>query len=51
MLPPELVAAEPLLGGSFLNNFTYKVDIGKEQLHLARIGGNDPADTKKPGAR
>lgn len=37
VLPPELVAAEPLLGGSFLNAFTYKVDVGKEELHLSRI--------------
>lgn len=37
VLPPELVAAEPLLGGSFLNAFTYKIDVGKEELHLSRI--------------
>jgi len=37
VLPPELVAAEPLLGGTFLNSFTYKVDIAKEELHLSRI--------------
>ena len=37
VLPPELVAAEPLLGGSFLNAYSYKIDIGKEELHLSRI--------------
>jgi aspartyl protease family protein len=51
VLPPELVAAEPLLGGSFLNNFTYKLDIGREELHLARIGAADGKDPKKPGTR
>jgi clan AA aspartic protease (TIGR02281 family) len=55
ILPAELVAAEPCLGGSFLNNFTFKLDTGKEQLHLAKIGGNDPTkdpkkDPKKPAA-
>jgi hypothetical protein len=51
ILPPELVAAQPLLGGSFLNNFTYKLDVAKEELHLARIGGDPKDTTKKPGAK
>ena len=51
ILPPDMVAAQPLLGGSFLNNFIYKLDVGKEELHLSRIGGGDPKDVKKPGAK
>ncbi|MDB5174189.1 MAG: hypothetical protein JWN51_2962 [Phycisphaerales bacterium] len=57
VLPPSLVAAEPLLGGTFLNNFIFKVDPKAGELHLAVIaggsrnvttagGGKDP---KKPG--
>jgi len=46
VLPPELVAAEPLLGGSFLQHFVYKLDPKSAKLHLAQVGTGDPA--KKP---
>jgi hypothetical protein len=47
VLPPELVAAEPLLGGSFLKHFTYKLDPIAGKLHLAQTG-SDPAASKAP---
>lgn len=40
VLPPNLVAAEPLLGGTFLNNFIFKLDPKADELHLAVIAGN-----------
>lgn len=62
LLPPELVAAEPLLGGSFLKHFTYKLDPRAGKLHLAQFGtegttggttpakpGDKPADKKPAG--
>lgn len=58
VLPSSLVAAEPLLGGTFLNNFVFKIDPKAGELHLAVIAGNskvttaggakDPKDSKKP---
>ena len=36
-MPPEAVAAAPLLGQSFLQNFTYKIDSGKGTLRMSRI--------------
>lgn len=36
ILPPDLVAAEPLLGGSFLGHFVYKLDPKAGKLHLCR---------------
>jgi len=48
VLPPELVAAEPLLGGSFLKHFTYKLDPGAGKLHLAQTGSD--AAAAKPAA-
>ena len=49
VLPPELVAAEPLLGGSFLKHFTYKLDPAAGKLHLAQTG-SDAASNKAPAA-
>jgi predicted aspartyl protease len=37
VLPKSLVAADPLLGGSFLNNFIVKIDPVAKELHLAAI--------------
>ncbi len=58
VLPESLVGAQPLLGGSFLNNFTYRLDADAGQLHLAQVGGTGKSksanvtkvkgDTKKP---
>ncbi len=39
VLPESLIAAEALLGGSFLNHFTYRLDADSGQLHLAQVGG------------
>lgn len=47
VLPDTLVAAEPLLGGSFLRNFIYRMDPNAKQLHLASLAGAN--DSKKPG--
>ncbi|MDB5291731.1 MAG: hypothetical protein JWL69_2972 [Phycisphaerales bacterium] len=60
VLPESLVAAEPLLGGTFLNNFIFKIDPKAGEMHLAVLaggsrnvttagGGKDPKDVKKPG--
>ena len=55
ILPPDLVAAEPLLGGSFLGHFVYKLDPKAGKLHLAQVGpeGKPAATTgdKKPPAK
>jgi aspartyl protease family protein len=40
VLEADLISAEPLLGGSFLQNFIYKLDPKAGELHLARIGGD-----------
>ena len=56
VLPGDLVAADNLLGGSFLKNFIYKIDPQAGELHLSQIGGKTPpggtASTpdKKPAA-
>ena len=39
VLPETLTAAEPLLGGSFLQNFVYRMDQNAGELHLASIAG------------
>ena len=51
VLPPDLIAAQPLLGGSFLNQFIYKLDTAKGELHLAKIGGDGKPEVKKPGVK
>jgi clan AA aspartic protease (TIGR02281 family) len=40
VLEADLISAEPLLGGSFLQNFIYKLDPKAGELHLARTGGD-----------
>ena len=47
VLPASFVAAEPLLGGTFLNNFIYKVDTDAGKLHLAELNSGG---TKKRSA-
>jgi clan AA aspartic protease (TIGR02281 family) len=55
VLPESFIAAEPLLGGTFLNNFIYKVDTDAGKLHLAELNaggtkkrlGDAPAATPK----
>ena len=57
VLPASLVAAEPLLGMTYLNNFVFKIDPKAKELHLAVIAGNTKVttvgggDKKKPGAK
>lgn len=49
VLPESLVAAENLLGGSFLQNFVYKLDPVAGELHMSQIGGKvNPLDAKTP---
>jgi len=45
VMPATLVAAEPLLGGTFLNNFVFKVDPTAKELHLAVVAGNTKVTT------
>ncbi|HET6246839.1 MAG TPA: retroviral-like aspartic protease family protein [Tepidisphaeraceae bacterium] len=45
VLPASLVAAEPLLGGTFLNNFVFKIDPAAGKMHLAVIAGNSKVTT------
>jgi aspartyl protease family protein len=48
ILPESLAAATPLLGGSFHRHFIHKLDRGKGELQLARIG-TDGAGAKTSG--
>jgi len=50
VLPESLVAAEDLLGGSFLRNFVYKIDPEAGELHLAQIGKAPAAGGGAAGA-
>jgi hypothetical protein len=58
VLPANALAAEPLLGGTFLNNYIYKLDTDGGKLYLAQIGtgktqkrlGDSPAAMPKTGA-
>ena len=53
VLPADLVAADNLLGGSFLKNFIYKIDPQAGELHLSQIGGKPTpggASDKPPSA-
>jgi len=50
VLPADLVAAQPLLGGSFLSNFSYKVDSQNKKLHLIRVGQEGDVVPAKPDA-
>jgi aspartyl protease family protein len=45
VLPKSLVAAEPLLGGTFLNNFIFKIDPKAGEMHLAVLAGNSKVTT------
>ena len=51
VLPADLISAEPLLGGSFLKNFIYKLDPQASELHMARIGGNEDKQGTRRQAR
>jgi len=48
VLPESLIAAQPLLGGTYLNKFTYKIQSDKGTLTLVRLkGANDNASDEK----
>jgi clan AA aspartic protease (TIGR02281 family) len=49
ILPESLAAAQPLLGGSFMRHFIHKLDRGKGELHLARIGTEGNPVSKPAG--
>lgn len=52
VMPESLIAAENLLGGSFLRNFVYKLDPEAGELHLAQVGGKmNPLDPKNTPAK
>jgi aspartyl protease family protein len=47
VLPESLIAADNLLGGSFLRNFVYKLDPEAGELHMSQVGGKvNPLDPK-----
>ena len=50
VLPKTLIAAQPLLGGTFLRHFTYKIDSDKRQLSLVKIkdAQDKAAENRKP---
>jgi len=37
VLPEDLIAAEPLLGGSFLSHFVYKLDLKSQKLDMTKV--------------
>ena len=39
VLPDELVAAQPLLGGSFTRHFVYKLDLKSSKLDMTKVKG------------
>ena len=43
VLPENLIAAHPLLGGTFLKNFVYKLDLTAQKLDMSKV--------KEPGAK
>ncbi|MGA2496882.1 MAG: retroviral-like aspartic protease family protein, partial [Tepidisphaeraceae bacterium] len=54
VMPKNLIAVSPLLGGSFLHNFVYKLDPEQAELHLAQVPGKESkvrvGDAPKPPA-
>lgn len=48
VLGPDAVAAEPLLGMSFLGNFKFELDAKAGTLTMVDIEGANPAEDKKP---
>jgi clan AA aspartic protease (TIGR02281 family) len=48
VLPENLVAAEPLLGGSFLSHFVYKLDLKSQKLEMTKV---NKATSDKPGEK
>jgi len=40
VLPKELVAAEPLLGATFLKHFVYKLDLQNKKIDMSRVKGH-----------
>ena len=51
VVPPDLADAPPLLGGSFLKSFTYKLMPEAGKLTLSRIGEEEPAPSARPAAK
>nr|WP_261361117.1 retropepsin-like aspartic protease [Aeoliella straminimaris] len=49
VLGPDAVAAEPLLGMSFLGNFKFELDAKAGSLTLVDVEGANPAEETKPG--
>lgn len=40
VLPKELIAAQPLLGATFLKHFVYKLDLQNKKIDMARVKGH-----------
>ena len=47
VLPPEVKGDNNLLGGTFLEHFVYRMDLGAQRLHLSQVGGK-PTTPEKP---
>lgn len=47
VLPESLIAAEPLLGGSYLKHFTYRIDSAKNKLRMVKIKGDEDEEEEE----
>lgn len=47
VLGDEAVAAEPLLGMSFLEHFKFEIDSSAKKLTMVKVSGSDGSATKK----
>ena len=50
VLPESVKDADGLLGGSFLRNFVYKMDLAAGELHMSQIAPKAGAPAPKPGS-
>ena len=46
--PPDLKGADNLLGGTFLRNFVYRMDLAAKEVHMAQILSKPPVQDAKP---
>lgn len=51
VLPPTAVAAEPLLGQTFLGQFSYKIDSDRGALVMTRVDGEKATDKARPAKK
>lgn len=51
VMPPHLRNVPALLGGAFLNNFSYRMDPDTGRLHMSQVDGGDAKTNPKSAAR